>query len=485
MSEDGVEYNAGRERLKEDIDDAQEAEADLDRHYMEEAVLATLATAAWDKDQVAQAARTINWSRADFGAIASALTDAVTELGVTDRILIEKKLRSARIRPELLADIMEGKKAKDVSVILEYVEIMHTQDKTHAAKAFGREYLKAIESGDGDLDAAFADLIKKVFSLAKEKKLFQDYPVEMDAAKDFLDTLNDRRQDGRSWSGLDCGLSHLNEVFNGLGEGVYILSGAPSCGKTTLAKQIADTVAVTEKVPVLFYSYEQSAEELRIKSLSRLASVNSRAIWKGRTGSKDWQKIEEAAGKYLTGPGPFLTVIEAGRTDTVDAIRATALMAKRRVGDRPILVVLDYLQIIPAGKGAPDNIREKVDYNLSELRRLSRDIKSPIIVISSQNREGYRENKTPTLSAMKESGGIEYSADAVICLWRDKDGTNNVERERKTHYPDSPSVIRIKGYVLKNRNGELTTVLLDFTPAWSMFSQTGKEDLSYAAALGE
>lgn len=261
MSEDGVEYNAGRERLKEGIDDAQEAEADLDRHYMEEAVLATLATAAWDKDEVAQAARTINWSRSDFGAIASALTDAVTELGVTDPILIEKKLRGARIQPELLADIMDGKKAKDVSVILKYIEIMHAQDKTRAAEAFGREYLKAIQGGD--LDAAFADLTKNVFSLAKEKKLIQDYPVEMDAAKDFLDTLNDRRQDGRSWSGLDCGLSHLNEVFNGLGEGVYILSGAPSCGKTTLAKQIADTVAVTEKVPVLFYSYEQSAEELR------------------------------------------------------------------------------------------------------------------------------------------------------------------------------------------------------------------------------
>jgi len=483
MSEDGVEYNAGRERLKEGIDDAQEAEADLDRHYMEEAVLATLATAAWDKDEVAQAARTINWSRSDFGAIASALTDAVTELGVTDPILIEKKLRGARIQPELLADIMDGKKAKDVSVILKYIEIMHAQDKTRAAEAFGREYLKAIQGGD--LDAAFADLTKNVFSLAKEKKLIQDYPVEMDAAKDFLDTLNDRRQDGRSWSGLDCGLSHLNEVFNGLGEVVYILSGAPSCGKTTLAKQIADTVAVTEKVPVLFYSYEQSAEELRIKSLSRLASVNSRAIWKGRTGSEDWKKIEEAAGKYLTGPGPFLTVIEAGRTDTVDAIRATALMAKRKVGDKPILVVLDYLQIIPAGKGVPDNIREKVDYNLSELRRLSRDIKSPIIVISSQNREGYRENKSPTLSAMKESGGIEYSADAVICLWRDKAETENMERERKTNYPNSPSTIRIKGYVLKNRNGELTTVLLDFTPAWSVFSETGKEDLSYSAALGE
>jgi len=465
------------DRLKDKMDNAQEAEADPDRHAMEEAILATLATAAWDQGDIAQAARSVNWSRADFGAIAAALIESVTEGKVPDKVVIADKLRSARIQDAVLTDIMEGKKAKDVSVILDYIGIMHAQDKRRAAEAFGRDYLKAVK--EGDMDAAFADLSGKVFDLATERKLVRSYPVERDAAEGFLDTLNARRADGRDWLGLDSGFKHLNETLNGLTEGVFILAGAPSCGKTTLAKQIADTVAEKEKVPVLFYSFEQSAEELRIKSLARLSSVDSRVIWKGRTGTDTWAKVAKAAEEYLQGPGPCLTIIEAGRKDTVEAIRAAALMARRKAGDKPVLLILDYLQIIPAGKDAPDTLRERIDWNLTELRRLSRDLKSPVLVISSQNREAYKENKPPTLAALKESGGIEYSADGVICLWRDKG-----ESERLTKDFDRLTV-RVEAHVLKNRNGELAKVKLDFTPAWALFTEGDKERLDYTAALGE
>ena len=466
------------DRLKERMDNAQEAEADPDRHRMEEAILATLATAAFDQDEVAHAARSVAWSRSDFGAIAAALIESVTEGKVPDLVVIADKLRSARarIKEAILADIMEGKKAKDVSVALDYIRIMHVQDKRHAAEAFGRDYLKAIK--EGDTDAAFADLAGKVFDLATEKKLIRSYPVERDAAEGFLDALDARRADGRDFLGLDCGFGHLNEVLNGLPDGVIILAGAPSCGKTTLAKQIADHVAEVEKVPVLFYSFEQSAEELRIKSLARLSSVDSRRIWKGRAEAVEWVEVEKAAEDYRQGPGPYLTVIEAGRKDTVEAIRAAALMTQRKAGGKRVLLVLDYLQIIPAGKDAPDTLRERIDWNLTELRRLSRDMKSPVLVISSMNREAYKENKPPTMAALKESGGIEYSADAVICLWRDKGESETLTRDL------SMKTDRIEAHVLKNRNGELSKVKLNFTKAWALFSDEGKESLDYDAALG-
>ena len=142
-------------------------------------------------------------------------------------------------------------------------------------------------------------------------------------------------------------------------------------------------------------------------------------------------------------------------------------------------MVLDYLQIIPAGKDAPDALRERIDANLSELRRLSRDMKSPVLVISSENRDAYKGNPKPSLAALKESGGIEYSADGVICLWRDKG-----ESERLTKDFDRLTV-RVEAHVLKNRNGELAKVKLDFTPAWALFTEGDKERLDYTAALGE
>jgi replicative DNA helicase len=453
--------------LKDKMDNAQEAEADPDRHHMEEAILATLATAAFDQDEVALSARTVNWSRSDFGAIAAALVESVTEGKVPDKVVITDKLRSARIQDAVLTDIMEGKGAKDVSVILDYIGIIHAQDKRRAAEAFGRDYLKAVK--EGDIDAAFAVLAGKVFDLATDRKLIRAYPVEQDAAAGFLDILNARRSDGRDYLGLDCGFDHLNNVLNGLTDGVIILGGMPSCGKTTLAKQIADHVAEVEKVPVLFYSFEQSAEELRIKSLSRLSSVDSRRIWKGRSVAAEWSEVEKAAEDYLVGPGPYLTIIEAGRKDTVEAIRAAALMAKRKAGDKRVLLILDYLQIIPAGKDAPDALRERIDANLSELRRLSRDLKSPVLVVSTLNRGAYGDpTKPPTLIALKESGGIEYSADGVIILWR-----NEAESDRLTKDESNSlklRIDRIEAHVLKNRNGEVgARVKLDFTPAWGKF----------------
>ena len=476
------------DRLKDKIDNAQEAEADPDRHAMEEAVLATLAKGGPDDPfaltfNKAYGEEMLSFSRGDLEAVAKALWSLICLKEVAaDAVLLRDKLRSVKVHDAVLTGILDGSKAVDAAVARAYIEKLHALNKYRAAHAAGRDYLKAVEKAKqdgGEVETAFADLSRTVFDLAKEKKLLRDHPVEAIAAEGFLDILNARRLDGRRWLGLDCGFDHLNEVLNGLTEGVIILGGMPSCGKTTLAKQIADYVAEVERVPVLFYSFEQSAEELRIKSLARLSSVDSRVIWKGRTGAGTWATVEEAAEDYRRGPGYHLTIIEAGRKDTVEAIRAAAVMAKHKAGDKPILLILDYLQIIPAGKDAPDALRERIDWNLTELRRLSRDIKSPVLVVSTLNRGSYGEpSKPPTLTALKESGGIEYSADVVICLWR-----NEAEYERLTRRYDQKTD-RIEAHVLKNRNGELAKVKLNFTKAWALFSDEGKESLDYDAALG-
>jgi replicative DNA helicase len=437
---------------------------------MEEAILATLAKAGpghpfADTYSLVYTSETLTFSRTDLKAVGAALHEDICLQGVpADAVLLRDKLRAAgaKVADAVLTDILDGSKAVDAAVALLYIEKLNRLDKYHALDESGREYLKAIENVKKkglNPEEAVPQVLNFLTNHAETTGIIRPYAVEAIAAEGFLDALDARRADG-------------------LPDGVIILAGAPSCGKTTLAKQIADTVAEVEKVPVLFYSFEQSAEELRIKSLARLASVDSRRIWKGRAGDTEWVEVEKAAEDYRQGPGPYLTVIEAGRKDTVEAIRAAALMTQRKAGGGRVLLVLDYLQIIPAGKDAPDALREKIDWNLSELRRLSRDMKSPVLVISSMNREAYKENKPPTMAALKESGGIEYSADAVICLWRDKDESETLTRDL------SMKTDRIEAHVLKNRNGELSKVKLNFTKAWALFSDEGKESLDYDAALG-
>ena len=480
----------GKERLDGLTDTAMEAEVDPDRHQMEEAILATLAKVKPDDPfaddySLAYTSGTLTFSRSDLKAVGAALHENICLQGVpADDVLLRDKLRAAgaKVPDAVLKVILDGSKAVDAAVALQYIEKLDRLDKYHALDESGQEYLKAIETIKKkglSPEEAVPQVLNFLTAHAETTKIIRSYPAEAVAAEGFLDTLGARRADGRDFLGLDCGFRHLNEVLNGLPDGVIILAGAPSCGKTTLAKQIADTVAEVEEVPVLFYSFEQSAEELRIKSLARLASVDSRRIWKGRSAETEWSEVEKAAEDYRRGPGPYLTVIEAGRRDTVETIRAAALMAQRKAGGKRVLLVLDYLQIIPAGKEAPDALRERIDVNLSELRRLSRDMKSPVLVISSMNREAYKENKPPTMAALKESGGIEYSADAVICLWRDKKESEILTKDL------SMKTDRVEAYVLKNRNGELARVKLNFTKAWALFSDEGKDSLDYTAALGE
>jgi replicative DNA helicase len=471
---------------------AVEGEIEEGRHEREAAVLATVARHGLNNADLWHGFAALTWSRADHKAIAGALWENIVEGTKPDKLLIRTKLKDAgaRVEDAVLSGILEDDKlVRDVSVAVAYIRSMDREDLFVRADDMVRDLKVAVEKAKaegGDVDAAVAGLLKDAFALAHGKKLVREYPVEADGIADFLSDLDARRTDGLL--GLDCGIRHLNEVLNGLTEGVFILAGMPSCGKTTLAKQIADHVAAVGKVPVLFWSFEQSKEELRIKSLARLTAadgsgVNSRDIWKGRASDADtWAKVEKAAEAYRRGPGRWLTIIEAGREDTLDRIRSVAVMAKHKAGkdadgkDKKVLLVLDYLQIIPAGKDAPEDTRARIDWNLSELRRLSRDLKSPVLVISSLSRAGYGEpSKPPTITALKESGGIEYTADAVICLWRNDEESGRLEQDRLTRRPDDPKTVRVEAHVLKNRNGEVgSKVKLDFTPAWADFQPAGE-----------
>jgi len=504
------------DRLDAALSGAVEAETDPDRDRMEAAVLSTLAKAGPDGPLArafgALGLNGLAFRRADLRAVAQALYGVLCLDGdPADSVLVRAKIAAGpvAVADAVLGDVLDGKQAVAEAVALRYLARMAYQDRRGRALDFAQACLTKVENlpPDGDPAAAVATLIKGICELAQDRDLDRRHRREADATAGFLADLASRhearRKAGREWIGLDSGFRHLNEILGGLGEGLFVLAGAPSCGKTTLAKQIADHVAAVESVPVLFWSFEQSAEELRVKSLARMASIDSRRIWKGRTDAAAWNAVEAAAADYRRGPGQWLTIVEAGRADTVDQIRAAALLAKRaaiKAGRDKVLIVIDYLQVVPGGPDAPDTIRERVDWVLSELRRLSRDLQSPILVISAENRDAYRGNRKPTLAALKESGGIEYGADGVICLWRDPEAVPAMEalrmrleaseRDAARRAQDgrslstAPALIQVKAFVLKNRNGELGTVKLIFTPAFARFEDDGAEATDWFAALG-
>ena len=335
------------------------------------------------------------------------------------------------------------------------------------------ERLQQVEHVDSTPDQVAGEVFRAVADLDASRRLSGVGQTEGEELDAFFGELEARQSAGKDFVGLDTGFTHLNRVINGLTAGLFILGAAPSTGKTTLAKQIADQVVANHPdAACLFVSLEQSKEELRIKTLSRLSGIENRDLQRGRLDPSDpdnaWAKVVTAKDDFALF-ADRLQVLEGDRATTVDRIRLAVLQLRQKTQAGRLLVVVDYLQIVPTDDPVADT-RQRVNFVTSELRRLGRDLDASVLAIASINRAGYKAGK---IDSFKESGDIEFSADIAAILAEDPNktkGTANfrgVGRDWKRVFLD----------IVKNRNGERARIELDFYPEVSHFKEAGKGTL--------
>lgn len=350
-----------------------------------------------------------------------------------------------------------------------FVEDARRRLAKHLVKKVG----DTLDRGDLSPEAAFAQVMKLTTDLAAARRLAGTFRSEAEAWPAYMAALEAAQDPAHDFLGLDTGFPHLNYVANGLMAGLVVLGAAPSTGKTTLAKQLADQVVeANPDAACLFVSLEQSREELRVKTLSRLSGVENRDILRGRLdrASTGWQAVKAASEAYHGAVAGRMFILEGDKTTTPDRIRLAALQVKRATQAARLLVVVDYLQIVPTEDQYKDP-RTKVDAVVSDLRRLARDLDAAVVAVSSVGRLSYGK---PDLAAYKESGGVEYGADLGGVMWRDKDGeagdmTFNKVAGRRWK--------RLRLDVVKNRNGEKARIEFDFFPQVSAFVEKSRTSL--------
>lgn len=285
------------------------------------------------------------------------------------------------------------------------------------------------------------------------------------------------------------GFAQLDDVLGGgLMPGVAVLGAVSSLGKTTLALQVADHMAA-DGVPVLFVTVEQSARELVAKSVCRtirqrcgqtvptreLMSRAARDAWNERANAN----FKDAVNAYSTGPARNLRFLEGTEQPSVGDIRGVAkAMAEYDPQHRTPVVFIDYLQLLRSPNEG-DNDKQATDKNMMALRQMARDMRTPIVVISSLNRSSY--SGAISLDSFKESGGIEYGADVLMGLQpygmadrlaacksdqRQRADANRIMAETKAAEARACELV-----ILKNRNGAMPSrgVPLTFYAAASMF----------------
>ncbi|MBN1423145.1 replicative DNA helicase [Candidatus Fermentibacteria bacterium] len=268
------------------------------------------------------------------------------------------------------------------------------------------------------------------------KELVTEALVELDAIHG-----GDRKR-----SGLATGFTDLDERLSGLHPGnVIIIAGRPAMGKTALALDVMRHVAVREKVPCAFFSLEMSHFEIAQRLLSAEANVDSHRLRTGRMGESDWRAVTGVMG--VLSDAQLWVDDSAGLSVAELRAKARRLKSEHEIG----LVVVDYLQLMSAGRGS-----ESRQIEISEISRglkaLAKELEIPVIALSQLNRkpEDRREGKRPQLSDLRESGAIEQDADVVLLIYRpgayDRD-----EDQSKTEL-----------IIAKQRNGPTGTVDLVF-----------------------
>lgn len=269
---------------------------------------------------------------------------------------------------------------------------------------------------------------------------------------------------------IETGFISLDGALDGgLYAGLYVLGAITSVGKTTLIMQIADQIA-KHGTDVIIFSLEMSKYELIARSISRESFIKDKdnaLTTRDILNANRWSTFPETKSlNMLTSQNRYeayadhVFIVEGIGDVTVDTIREKVNRHKLIMNTSPVVIV-DYVQLLqPLNEHMTD--KQNTDKNVMELKRISRDFNTPVIGISSLNRDSYKD-VTVELKAFKESGAIEYSCDVLMGL--------NKEKEEDTY-----NVMKLE--LLKHRNGRSgVQTTFDYYPAYNYFRDHNGIDL--------
>ena len=231
-------------------------------------------------------------------------------------------------------------------------------------------------------------------------------------------------------------------------------------GKTALALNIAEHVAVNYKLPVGIFSMEMSAPQLVMRTLGSMGRFDQHKLRTGRLTVEEWERFTQ----------PVLTLRDAPlQIDETAALNALELRARARRLHRQYnklgLIIIDYLQLM-SSQTTGENRATEISEISRALKALAKELQVPVVALSQLNRTvETRPNKRPVMSDLRESGAIEQDADVILFIYRDE-----------VYNPDSPDKGKAEIIVAKQRNGPIGYVNLTFQGQYTRFANFVSED---------
>lgn len=376
--------------------------------------------------------------------------DNIDIVTVSDVLSYSGKLESVGGRA-YINDLVEN--TITTSNIVYYAKIIQEKAIKRALINAGSEIVSKgydLEPSDASLEQAE----KLIFDIGSSKAT-TDLKHVKDMVLDAWDNIEYRYNHKDELSGLATGFTELDSQLAGLQKSdLIILAARPAMGKTALALNIAQNVAIKENVPVCIFSLEMSSAQLVQRMLCSHAEVDAQRLKTGNMLQKDWEALTNAMNDFSQAP----IYIDDTSGCTITDIRTKCRRLKTQQKDLG-LIVIDYLQLMEGG--TKDDRLQQISAISRGLKILAKELDVPIICLSQLSRavEG-RNDKRPMLSDLRESGSIEQDADIVMFIYREdyyNKGENEEEESIKATSKGLSEVI-----IAKHRNGPVGVVKLLF-----------------------
>lgn len=385
-----------------------------------------------------------------FGIISKIEPDNLDSLTVEDKLSGNEEAQT--YFKELVQD--SDKILPNLSNVLFYAETIKGKSKLRAGIDLGRDISAICYTPNTDADEAIQELEGMFARFLQQRVLDNKIDSTRESFNEFAEKLVNRIDEP---DGIKSGFLDLDLMLHKL-EGLIIIAARPGMGKTAFAINIARNVA--QEKPVLFFSIEQSREQVFERLIAAEAEVNLEEIRNGAfvNSVDDYQRVERAQSSLK----PTLDKIHIDdRADIPTSYITSVARQKKYEWGELGLIVVDYLHLIRQnGKQAVDALGDIC----KELRALGKELDAPVILLSQLNRsneqrtEGRQKNRRPELTDLRSSGEIEQSADVVIFLYRD--GYYNTIADE---YEAAEVIVK------KHRNGRNGIVLLDWHPTYVKF----------------
>ena len=414
---------------------------------------------AWDR--VADLLAEGDFYRHEHRLIFTAIANHINASKPADVITVYEKLQSQGKGEEIggLAYLNSlAQYVPSASNIRRYAEIVRERGILRKLVSASDEIAtNAFNTQGRPVDKILDEAEQKIFNIGEEgSRMKQGFQAMDTLVVDLLDRVQEMADNPNDITGVPTGFIDLDRMTSGLQAGdMVVLAARPSMGKTALAVNIAEHVALHEGLPVAIFSMEMGAAQLAVRVVGSIARIDQGHLRTGKLSDDEWPRLTEAIEKLRN---VSLHIDETpGLTPT--ELRANARRLARQCGKLGLIVV-DYLQLMSGSAGSQGENRATELGEISRgLKMLAKELQCPVIALSQLNRSvETRTDKRPMMSDLRESGAIEQDADIIMFIYRD-DYYNKDSKE-----PNVAEVI-----IGKQRNGPNGTVKLYFQKSQTRF----------------